>query len=82
LSQLALFFFNSAGFWWTVYIILDKSELTNAYIAYMITVVLFNIIEFISTIILASQTRKGVHAKLFFVSDITNLICKTNEDIK
>jgi hypothetical protein len=31
---------------------------------------------------LASRTRKGIHAELFFFADITNLICKTNESTK
>lgn len=82
LSQLGLFFFNSAGFWWTIAVIFQEKEPTNYYFAYMITIVLFNLIEFIGTLILASKTRKGQHPELFFFSDITNLICKTNEDIK
>lgn len=75
-SQLGLFFFNSAGFWWTVSIIFQDKEPTNYYFAYMITIVLFNLVEFISTLILASKTRKGEHAKLFFFSDLTDLFCK------
>lgn len=75
-SQLGLFFFNSAGFWWTVSIIFQENEPTNYYFAYMITIVVFNLVEFISTIILASKTRKGEHAKLFFFSDVTDLFCK------
>ena len=76
LSQLGLFFFNSAGFWWTISIIFQQKEPTNYYFAYMITIVLFNLVEFISTLILASRTRKGQHAKLFFFSDLTDLFCK------
>lgn len=75
-SQLGLFFFNSAGFWWTVSIIFQENEATNYYFAYMITIVVFNLVEFISTLILASKTRKGEHAKLFFFSDLTDLFCK------
>lgn len=75
-SQLGLFFFNSAGFWWTVSILFQDKEPTNYYFAYMITIVLFNLVEFISTLILASRTRKGEHAKLFFFSDLTDLFCK------
>lgn len=79
LSQLGLFFFNSAGFWWTVSILFSNKEATNYYISYMITVFVFNVLEFVSTIILASKTRKGQHAKLFFFADITDLIFKKNE---
>ncbi|HBK82275.1 MAG TPA: hypothetical protein DDZ41_01540 [Flavobacterium sp.] len=76
LSQLGLFFFNSFGFWWTVSVIFQDNLASNYYIAYMITIVLFNIIEFISTLVLATKTRKGEHAKLFFFSEVTDLICK------
>jgi hypothetical protein len=82
LSQLGLFFFNSAGFWWTIGIIFMDDKLTNYYFAYIFTLLLFNLAEFISTLILASRTRKGIHAELFFFADITNLICKTNEGTK
>lgn len=76
LSQLGLFFFNSAGFWWTIAVVFQDKPATNYYIAYMITIVLFNIVEFITTLVLASKTRKGHHAKLFFFSDVTDLVCK------
>ena len=79
LSQLGLFFFNSAGFWWTIGILFMNDKTTNYYFGYMITLIVFNIIEFISTLILASRTRKGVHAELYFFADITNLICKTEK---
>ena len=79
LSQLGLFFFKSAGFWWTIAVIFLEKQATNYYIAYMITIVLFNVIEFIVTLIMATKTRNGEHPELFFFSDITNLICKTNK---
>ncbi|WMW78074.1 hypothetical protein RF683_01120 [Flavobacterium sp. 20NA77.7] len=82
LSQFGLFFLNSTGFWWTVSIIFDDEKATNVYFGYMIALVLFNIVEFISTIILASRTRKGIHAQLFFFSDIANLIVKKDENYK
>jgi hypothetical protein len=82
LSQFGLFFLNSSGFWWTVSIVFDDEKVTNYYVGYMITLVLFNLVEFISTIILASKTRKGIHAKLFLFSDLTNLMIKKDENYK
>jgi hypothetical protein len=82
LSQFGLFFLNSTGFWWTVSIVFDDEKATNGYFGYMIALILFNIVEFVSTIILASRTRKGIHAQLFFFSDITNLIVKKDENYK
>lgn len=82
LSQFGLFFLNSSGFWWTVSIVFDDEKVTNYYVGYMITLVLFNLVEFISTIILASKTRKGIHAELFLFSDLTNLMIKKDENYK
>lgn len=79
-AQLGMFFFNTIGFWWTILIIFKDGIATNYYVAYMITIVLFNLVEFISTLYLATQTRKGNHLEMYFFSDITNLICKTNEN--
>ncbi len=79
-SQLGMFFFNTVGFWWTISIIFDDKKATNQYIAYMITIVIFNLIEFIATLYLAIQTRKGKHIEMYFFSDITNLFYKTNNE--
>ena len=79
-SQLGMFLFNTVGFWWTISIIFDDNKATNQYIAYMITIVIFNLIEFIATLYLAIQTRKGKHVEMYFFSDITNLFYKTNDE--
>jgi len=79
LSQLFLFFFNSFGFWWTVSIIFNDEKASNYYIAYIFTLIFFNLVEFITTLILATRVRKGIHAEMYFFADVTNLICKTNE---
>ncbi|WP_396198315.1 hypothetical protein [Flavobacterium sp.] len=82
LSQFGLFFLNSTGFWWTVSIVFYDEKVTNGYFGYMITLIIFNLVEFISTIILASRTRKGIHAQLFLFSDITNILVKKDENYK
>ena len=82
LSQFGLFFLNSTGFWWTVSIVFDDEKVTNVYFGYMLTLIIFNLVEFISTIILASRTRKGIHAQLFLFSDITNILVKKDENYK
>lgn len=76
LSQFSLLFMNSFGFWWTVSIIFSDAVVTNYYVAYMITVVLFNLIEFIATIYTAIHTRKGEHVQWWLYGDLTNLICR------
>jgi hypothetical protein len=82
LSQFGLFFLNSTGFWWTVSVIFYDEKVTNGYFGYMITLLIFNLVEFISTIILASRTRKGIHAQLFLFSDLTNILVKKDENYK
>jgi uncharacterized Tic20 family protein len=75
-SQLSVFFMNSFGFWWTVSIIFGKETVTNPYISYIITIFIFNAIEFIGTIYTAVKTREGIHISWWFYGDLTNLICK------
>jgi uncharacterized membrane protein len=76
LTQASILFFNSAGFWWTISVILNDERISNSYIAYMVTLMLFNLIEFISTIYLSISIRKGKHLELWFYGPLTNLICK------
>jgi hypothetical protein len=80
LSQLSMFFINSFGFWWTVSIIFSDETISNSYIGYIISVIIFNIIEFITTIYTAIQTRKGIHIQWLFFGELTQLICKTNRN--
>lgn len=76
LSQLSVFPINTIGFWWTVSIILGNTDISNAYIAYIITIFLFNLSEFIATVYTATMVRKGVHISWWFYGDITDLIVK------
>jgi hypothetical protein len=76
LSQFSLLFMNSFGFWWTISIMFGPEPISSKYIGYIITILIFNISEFIATIYSAVQTRKGVHVKWFFYGNLTNLICK------
>ncbi|MBT1685080.1 hypothetical protein [Dawidia soli] len=76
LSQVTVLCMNSAGFAWTISIIFRDATVTNTYVAYMITVVLFNIGEFIATVYAAIVTRKGQHVSFWFFGPLTALICK------
>jgi uncharacterized membrane protein len=75
LSQASMLFVNSYAFWWTIDIIFTEKEINNNYIAYLITVIIFNIVEFVSTIYTAIATRKGKHVQWWFYGTLTNLIC-------
>lgn len=76
LSQVSLLFVNSAGFWWTVSVIWGDEQATNKYFAYIISLLVLNIVEFISTIYSAIQVRKGKHVSWWFYGDLTDLFCK------
>ena len=76
LSQFSLLFINSYGYWWTISILFTSETISSKYIAYMLTIILFNLSEFIATIYTAIQTRKGKHVVWWFYGSLTNLICR------
>lgn len=76
LSQLSLLCMNSPALAWTLNILFTPVEISNAYIAYMITVVTFNIFEFFATIFTAVKVRKGVHVEWWFFGPLTQSLCK------
>ncbi len=77
LSQVTLLLMNSVGFWWVILIIFGSKSISNGFIAYLITIVIFNTIEFIMTIYTAIKTRNGIHVEWWFLGNLTNKICKT-----
>ncbi|RZJ68510.1 MAG: hypothetical protein EOO50_01590 [Flavobacterium sp.] len=76
LSQLVLMPVNSVSFWWTISIIFRGEEVSNHYFAWLFSAIIFNIVEFGSTIYSAVQTRKGKHVELWFIGGITNMIVR------
>lgn len=76
LSQFSMLLANSAAFWWTISIVFGKEQATSNYVAYIITVFIFNVIEFAATIYTAIQTRKGNHIQWWLYGNLTNLICR------
>jgi uncharacterized membrane protein len=76
LSQFSLLLMNSTGFWWTISIIFSDERVTTHYIAYMITIFVFNLTEFIATIYTAIQTRKGIHVQWWLYGNLTNIVCR------
>lgn len=76
LGQFSLLFINVAGFTWTLRILFSDLEISNQWIAYMITLVLFNLTEFVATLVAAIQVRKGKHVQWWIFAPLTNFICK------
>lgn len=76
LSQIVVIPLNIIGFWWTISILFRGYALTDEYIAYMITMVVFSMTEFGATIYTAIKVRKGIHVEWWFFGSLTHLICK------
>ena len=76
LGQVSLLVINSFSFWWTISILFDNEQMSNKYITYMLTVFVFNLVEFIGTIYSAIKTRKGEHVEWWLYGNLTSLICK------
>lgn len=79
LSQLSLLFVNSYGFWWTVSIIFTPETISNKWVAYMLTIFIFNLADFVGTIYAAIQTRKGVHVEWWFFGELTNRLIRSEK---
>lgn len=73
LSQATIAGINGYGMYWTLSIVFSDQSLSNTYIAYLITAITFNLLEFIGTIYAAVQTRSGYHVSFWFFGPLTNL---------
>ena len=76
LSQGVVALLNASGIIWTMSVIFGQEELSNSYIAFILTIVVFNLAELAGTIYAAIQTRKGQHVDFWFFGPLTDLICK------
>jgi hypothetical protein len=76
ISQAIVVFLNGIGLSWTLSILFGPKSFSNDYFAYLVVLVVFNIIEIATTIYTAIEVRKGRHLEWFLVGPLTNLICK------
>ncbi len=76
LSQVAIFPINAVCFWWTVSVLFYAMPMTGLYYGFLGLVFICNLLELISTIYAAVQTRKGIHVKFWFFGNLTDAICK------
>jgi uncharacterized Tic20 family protein len=74
LSQSSLLIINTVSIVWSFMLLFHKKTITDCYIAFIITAMIFNIWEFIATIDAALKTRKGIHVQWFFYGTLTNYI--------
>ncbi len=76
LVQAITMIINSIAVYWALGVLLWNFSLTNNFISFILTVAIFNIIEFISTIYSAIQTRKGKHISWLIFGPLTDLLVK------
>ncbi len=83
ISQIPLFVTNCILFWWTVNILLGTIPFSSLYFAYLFTVILFNVLEYIVTISSAIKVRRGEKVTWYLFGDLTDLVCKpeNNEEL-
>jgi uncharacterized membrane protein len=79
LSQLSIVPVNSVGVGWTISVITGHSQVSNLYLSYIITIIGFNIIEFVSSLYAAIQTRKKSDVRFWFFGTLTEQICKQKQ---
>ncbi len=72
LAQSVTLAMNAAGVYWTLSIVFGDHVVTNHYIGYIITIVLFNLVEFVATIYAAIRTRKGQHVVWWLFGPLTD----------
>lgn len=75
LSQLTILVMNSVGFSWTIAVLTGNAAITNKWVGYMITILLFNLVEFVVTIAAAVRTRRGDHVHFWFWGTLTDALC-------
>jgi uncharacterized membrane protein len=76
LAQVSLFAMNSTGLYWTLSIVFGSRHVSNAYIAYLVTIFLFNAVEFVAFVYAASVVRQGKHVRWFLYGSFADLLCR------
>jgi len=74
LSQFTVFLMNSVAFTWSLQIAFSDKVITDSYIAYLFTILFFNVTELVLSIVAAVRVRKGIHVKWWFWSAVTDLM--------
>ena len=76
LSQFVVIILNSIGISWTLSIIFGDQTVTNLYVAYIITVLVCNLIEFVASVYAAIRVRNKHDVRLWIFGPLTEILCK------
>lgn len=74
LIQLFAFCINSIAFVWVILLFFTELPISNAFIAYVLMMVIVNLMVLSGTVYSASKSRKGVHSEWILFGPITNAI--------
>lgn len=81
LAQTVMVPFNSFAVAWTISLFINEETPNMYFIMYVLFVLVFNIVEFFTVIITASQVGKGKNVRWFLIANITDaLTSKENRD--
>jgi uncharacterized membrane protein len=81
LSQLSIIPLNFIGVGWSISILSGYSQLSNLYIAYIITILGFNIVEFIASLYAAIRVRKKIDIRFWLFGPMTELFLQKRSPI-
>jgi len=76
LSQLCIVPINSIALTWTLGIAFGDWTINNYYVGYIITILAFNILEFVASIYAAVQVRKRNDIRFWLFGPLTEMIYK------
>lgn len=76
LSQLSVLPVNSALIWWTLSIAFGPRTLSDAYLAFVMTVLIIDAFELSATIRAAVATRRGAGPYWWCFGPLTDLLCR------
>ena len=79
LSQFSLVFVNATAFWWTAAIFFTDATVNDYYFAYVILVIIINLVEFITTIRSVISLGKGRHFEWWIFAGLSDILCKERE---
>lgn len=76
ISQITILIINAIGLDWTIQIFMGHIALTNLYLGYVATVIVFNIIELAVNISAAIRVRKGTYVKWWFWGEVADILTR------
>ncbi len=72
LIQLFAFCINSIAFVWIILLFFTELPFSNAFVAYVLMMVIVNLIILSGTVYSASKSRKGIHTEWLLFGPLTN----------